>query len=302
MSGWSREPEVLVRADLARYAHAQARENTARRLRVGGAGEVGAGEVGAGAGDHVVQFYERDSALAQRVGGYLAGAVQVGGVAIVIAAEAHRRAFGARLTAAGVDLTRGDGEQGVVWLDAAEVLARFMPGKRIDVEAFRCEMGSVVAQAAATGGPVRVYGEIVQLLWDAGMVVAALELEELWNDVVREHHCSLMCAYRRSSVSGCEHAGALQRVCELHSSVLPPLVSEDSETGSSQESQRSRIVALYRQAAETLERTAELAEQHATYELRYGRHGSAEIERERARRARAYADRGRELASRLERH
>ena len=296
MSGWSRELEVLVRADLARYAHAQARENSARRLVVGGPGAVGAG-----AGDHVVQFYERDSALAQLVGGYLAGAVQVGGVAIVIATEAHRRAFGARLAAAGIDLARADGEPAVMWLDAAEALARLMPAGGIDLQAFGREVGSVVAQAVRTGGPVRVYGEMVQLLWDAGMVVAALELEELWNDLVREHHCSLMCAYRRSTVSGCEHAGALQRVCELHSSVLPPLVSEDLETGSSQESRRSRIVALYRQVAETLERTAELAEQHATYEQHHRRHRSADIELERAKRARAYADRGRELASRLER-
>jgi hypothetical protein len=35
MSDWSRELDVLIRADLARYAHAQARENSARRPRVG---------------------------------------------------------------------------------------------------------------------------------------------------------------------------------------------------------------------------------------------------------------------------
>jgi hypothetical protein len=35
MSDWSRELDVLIRADLARYAHAQAHENSARRPRVG---------------------------------------------------------------------------------------------------------------------------------------------------------------------------------------------------------------------------------------------------------------------------
>ena len=61
---------------------------------------------------------------------------------------------------------------------------------------------------------------MVQLLWDGGKVVAALELERLWNEVIGEYRCSLVCAYRSSSVSGAEHAVALQRVCELHSSVL----------------------------------------------------------------------------------
>ncbi len=250
--------------------------------------------MGAWAGDHFVQFYEDDSGLAELVGGHLAGAVKAGGVAIVIATEAHRRAFGARLAAAGIDLARADREEAVVWLDATEVMARFVPARGIDVEAFRREVGAVVAQAAASAGPVRVYGELVQLLWDAGRVVAALELEALWNDLVREHHCSLMCAYRRSSVSGCGHAGALQRVCELHSSVLPPLVSEV-------ESQRSRIAALHRQVADTLDRSAELAERHASYEQRHGHQRSADIELERAKRARAYADRSRELASGPER-
>lgn len=273
----------------SRDADAQARENSARRLRAGGTGDVGAG-----AGDHFVQFYERDSALAQLVGGYLARAIQAGGVAIVIATEAHRRAFGARLAEAGIDLPRAEREQLVVWLDAGEVLARFMPAGGIDVEAFGREIGSVVAQGAAMGRPVRVYGEMVQLLWEAGMVVAAVELEELWDDVVREHHCSLMCAYRRSSVSGCEQAGALQRVYGLHSSVLPPLVSEV-------ERRLSRAAELYRQVADTLERSAELAERHATYEQHRRPHFSADIELARAKRARAYADRGRELASRLER-
>jgi hypothetical protein len=66
---------------------------------------------------------------------------------------------------------------------------------------------------------------MVQLLWHAGKVVAALELESLWNEVIGEHHCSLMCAYRSSSFSEPEHREALARVCELHSSVFHAPVS-----------------------------------------------------------------------------
>ena len=57
-----------------------------------------------GAGDHVVEFYERDSELSRSVADYLVWALRVGGVAIVIATEAHRRAFGRQLAAVGVDL------------------------------------------------------------------------------------------------------------------------------------------------------------------------------------------------------
>ncbi len=252
-------------------------------------------------------------------------------MAIAIATGAHRNAFAVRLAAAGIAPiapVHDDGEPAVVWLDAAEVLATFTPAGRIDAEAFRREVGSVVAAAAASGRPVRVYGEMVELLWDAGKVVAALELEELWNAVVREHHCLLMCAYRSTSVSGSDHAEALQRVCRLHSAVITPLAGEHLETGCGEpavvdvaaglfperaatpraqrlieiEARRSKLAALHRQVAGTLERSAELAERHAKYELDHGRPSSAATELVRARRARAFADRGREIATQLERH
>jgi anti-sigma regulatory factor (Ser/Thr protein kinase) len=138
---------------------------------------------------------------------------------IVIATEAHRRAFARQLAAVGAG-PLAVGDRAVVWLDAAEVLASFMPAGRIDGEAFHREVGCTIAKASALGGPVCVYGEMVQLLWDAGNVVAALDLEGMWTEVIGEHRCSLMCAYRSSSVFGAEHSEALQRVCELHSSIF----------------------------------------------------------------------------------
>ena len=76
-------------------------------------------------------------------------------------------------------------------------------------------------RAAATGRPVRAYGEMVALLWEHGDVLAAIELEELWNDLGRELDFSLLCAYRSASVQGDEHAQALEQVRLLHSSELP---------------------------------------------------------------------------------
>jgi anti-sigma regulatory factor (Ser/Thr protein kinase) len=69
---------------------------------------------------------------------------------------------------------------------------------------------------------LRVGGEVdhVALLWDAGDVLGAIELEELWTQLGRELPFSLLCGYRSTSVSGPEHAEALQHICQLHSSVL----------------------------------------------------------------------------------
>jgi anti-sigma regulatory factor (Ser/Thr protein kinase) len=177
-------------------------------------------------GDHVVQFYERDADLVARAGRYLGDAARAGEAVIVIATEPHRDAFEACLRDGGVDVAAARDEGALVWLDAAATLGRFMRDGRIDRDAFFDVVGGVVQAAAATGRPVRAYGEMVALLWEAGDVIAAIELETLWNELATEVPFSLYCAYRSESVSGHEHADALARVCHLHSAVVPTPVAE----------------------------------------------------------------------------
>ena len=169
------------------------------------------------AGRHVVQFYESDADLISRAGVYLSDAARTGAIAIVIATRQHREAFEAHLRDAGVDVAEGT----LVLLDAAATLDRFMRDGGVDRDEFFDVVGGVVHAAAATGRPVRAYGEMVALLWDAGDVMAAIELETFWNELATEVDFSLYCAYRSESVSGHEHAAALEQVCCLHSEVVP---------------------------------------------------------------------------------
>jgi anti-sigma regulatory factor (Ser/Thr protein kinase) len=67
---------------------------------------------------------------------------------------------------------------------------------------------------------VRAFGEMVAVLWEAGDVLAAIELEKLWNELADELPFSLLCGYPSASVATPQHAEALREVCHLHSSVL----------------------------------------------------------------------------------
>lgn len=183
---------------------------------------VAAGEITLENGDHVVQFYELDSELTTAVGGYLSAAARAGEMAIVVATKEHRDAFEAALSANGVDVAKSRRAGLFVALDAAETMSRFIVDGQVDPVAFDSVIGGLVRQAAALGRPVRAYGEMVALLWDAGNVLAAIEVEGLWNDLGREVAFSLFCAYQSDSVSGSEHADALREVCHLHSAVLHP--------------------------------------------------------------------------------
>jgi hypothetical protein len=172
---------------------------------------------------HVIQFFGAEDELAGRVGRFLAEGLGAGGIAITIATETHRAAVTARM-AADCDVaaaqTRGD----LVLLDAAEMLRLFLIGDHPDPGGFRLIIGGLIRRAAAAGRPVRIYGEMVALLWEAGHVTAGIELEELWNELGRSLPFSLLCGYRAASVSGAGHAAALQEVCGLHAAVtgVPP--------------------------------------------------------------------------------
>jgi hypothetical protein len=191
-------------------------------------------------GDHVVQFYERDSEVVATVGRYLAAAARAGEAAVVIATEAHRLAFESELEAADIDVAAARRNGRFVSIDAAATLARFMNEGRVDPELFHEVVGGIVREAAKSGRPIRAFGEMVALLWDAGEVAAAIELETLWSDLAREVSFSLVCAYPARSVSGSEHFEALQHVCHLHSSVLDsPLLEVKAEFGAQLDSPRA---------------------------------------------------------------
>lgn len=54
--------------------------------------------------------------------------------------------------------------------------------------------GSVISRAAEGRPRVRIFGEMVALLWAEGMNDAALGLEGLWNDLRKLRPFSLLCA------------------------------------------------------------------------------------------------------------
>jgi anti-sigma regulatory factor (Ser/Thr protein kinase) len=167
--------------------------------------------------DHVVHFYDHDDALLAPVAAYVEQALRDGGVAIVVATEEHRGALQAILIDEGVDLASAEASGRFLPVDAATALSSFIVDGRPDPALFDSAIGALVRRAAATGGPVRAYGEMVALLWDAGNVTAALELESLWNDLGKAVPFSLFCGYR---VTGHGDDGAVDAVCALHSAVL----------------------------------------------------------------------------------
>ena len=82
----------------------------------------------------------------------------------------------------------------------------------------------LLRQAAKAGQPVRDFGEMVSLLWDAGLIDAAIEVEAMWNELSGQYPFSLLCAYPAQPVSCAHQFDALTEVCRVHTHVTgaPP--------------------------------------------------------------------------------
>ena len=85
----------------------------------------------------------------------------------------------------------------------------------------RARVLGVIDEVRQGAARVRIFGEMVALLWDEGNVAAALILEEWWNDLAAEQEFTLLCAYPHS-VLDLASLTTVGRVCDLHSDVLPP--------------------------------------------------------------------------------
>lgn len=163
---------------------------------------------------HEVHFYSDVSSHVSLVADFLAPALTGrAGVAVVAATGPIRSRLREELRAAGVEVSNGRLRE----LDAVETLARFCSGDRIDRARFRATVGEIVQRAAraAGDGPVCVYGEMVAVLWQAGDIASAIELERAWNELGSSSRFRLMCGYP-SALVGPEHEDDFLEVCRLH--------------------------------------------------------------------------------------
>jgi anti-sigma regulatory factor (Ser/Thr protein kinase) len=169
---------------------------------------------------HVAGVYDRDDELIPTVAAFLADALRPGGTAVVLATPTHRDALDAELVTAGFsieDLHRA----GQYWsFDARTTLAAFMRDDRPNRDAFESAIGSILETASARDTPVRIFGEMVGLLWDAGNIEGALDLESMWNDLAEHHAFALFCGYSMSSLEATGDLAAAKQMCDRHSNVL----------------------------------------------------------------------------------
>jgi anti-sigma regulatory factor (Ser/Thr protein kinase) len=172
--------------------------------------------------DHDVTIYDADSDLIDELTEFVTDGLALGDAVVLVVTPEHLAALAESLAEAGCSMTDAVARGQLQLADAAATMATFLRDDYPDSGLYFTSIGGLIDRVARSGRPVRVFGEMVALLWEAGNIPAAIELESLWNRLGRMQRFSLLCAYSTSSLSAPDDLTALRAVCEAHSELLPP--------------------------------------------------------------------------------
>jgi DNA-binding NarL/FixJ family response regulator len=171
---------------------------------------------------HEVQFYSDDAAFLLGVTCFIEAALKAGNPVIVIATESHRTSLLQRLPACGVDAAAAI-EQGLYLpLDVDQVLSTFMVNDLPDSVRFLNVLGDLVSSATkaakAEHPRVAVFGEIAPTLWARGKPDAAIQVEQVSDELARIRNVDILCGYVLNSFQR-EQDHIYQRICTEHTAV-----------------------------------------------------------------------------------
>ncbi len=203
---------------------------------------------------HFVQFCETDAFLINSLSDFIGTGLKAGDVCIVIATQPHRTSLEAQLRVNGLDLATACAHNQYISLDAATILSQFIVEGEISSKRFSEVVESLIIRAAHGQRHIRIFGEMVALLWAEGKRATAIHLEECWNDLADSHTFSLFCAYPLKYFGGEGYEAEFTEICHQHTQVVPA----ESYSALADAQERSRIITLLQQKALSLE--AEIAE------------------------------------------
>lgn len=207
--------------------------------------------------EHFVQFYETEAFLLTSVGGFIDAGLKAGDAVIVVGTSGHRTALQTLLTARGHDVPAVVASEQYVPLDAVEMLETFLVNGSPDATRFIEVVGGIIRRAGRDGRRVRIFGEMVAVLWAEGNRAAAIALERLWNHLHTTQAFSLFCGYHLEHFKGETDTLQFISMCAEHARVIPA----ESYTVLAGPDERLRMIAQLQQKANRLE--SEVAERKA---------------------------------------
>jgi hypothetical protein len=169
-------------------------------------------------GSHIVYPYTDENLVSQAVCLYASAGLRKNEGVVLIMSKDHCEPILGRLTAEGFDVEERQRNGQLACVVAEDLLPRFMVDGMPDTNRFKSVIGPIIerSRVSVSNGHqpnVRVFGEMVSLLWEKNLAAATL-LEEMWNQAIDTYSISLMCTY---ALSGASHEALPESLVALHS-------------------------------------------------------------------------------------
>jgi hypothetical protein len=174
--------------------------------------------------DHIVQLYQDQDFLGRAVCRFAVAALANGESFVLLSTVPHWDAWCPRLEAQGVNVEAARARGQLTVLDAEELLSRFMREGMPDPPTFLGLVTDLVGQARAGGRypNVRLWGEMVNVLWEQGNVAASMKLEDLYDQyVAKKHGVATVCAFLMDNFNPYIQERMLPMLGMYHSHLIP---------------------------------------------------------------------------------
>jgi DNA-binding NarL/FixJ family response regulator len=166
---------------------------------------------------HECEFYSDDAAFVTGFARFIETALEAGDAVIVVATESHRKSLLQKLQGHGVDIVAAVDQGRYVSLDVADTLSTFMVNDLPDPVGFFKVVSDLIAPAAkaTTGRNFRVAlcGECASILWAQGKADAAIQVEQLCNQLSKRYGMDILCGLLRTNVHREEDQEIFRKIC-----------------------------------------------------------------------------------------
>jgi DNA-binding NarL/FixJ family response regulator len=165
---------------------------------------------------HSVEFYSDDAAFVAGFARFIKADLEAGNAIIVVATESHQRSIVQTLQEQGVDILAAIRKGRYVCADVADTLSTFMRNHLPDPMLFFKVVGDLIAappRAAAGESRVSICGECASLLWAQGKADAAIQVEQLCNQLAKRSEMNILCGFSLSSLYREEDKRTFQEIC-----------------------------------------------------------------------------------------
>ena len=168
---------------------------------------------------HDVVFCTNDETVIGAFTRFIANGLDDGGAVISLIDDSHIEGLRRNLPSAGVDLDLAAREQRYVPLNITEMLADIMVNGYPDPVRFFRIAEDLVDNVArrARNRKVAACGEGAPTLWAQGNREAAIQLEQLWDEVAKSRQMDILCVYPLAARA--EQMRTLRRLCAVHTAV-----------------------------------------------------------------------------------